>query len=251
MKLYSLLVAGGGIVLALSTQAQPTGNPNTAANSQPPVFSYWTKERRAQVQPRDLVVDERGLGYLRGRNGNLRPYGHDVAAAAGQKPRGKPSSVGDDSSPPTVSEMTPADTTIGSSATFSARVEDPSGIKSVSFVLTTEGGISQNFTPTRSGSVYQVGLQGFTNGNWNWTVVARDNASKGGNSMESDAASFVVDVGSGGSGGSGGTSGGDDAVANAPWTNGGYIQQAAGRIYFEMPDIQRRGRNSIITGWSG
>jgi len=32
------------------------------------------------VQPRDLVIDHRGLGYLRKADGRLEPYGHSVAA---------------------------------------------------------------------------------------------------------------------------------------------------------------------------
>lgn len=39
-----------------------------------------TAEDVASAIPRDLVIDHRGLGYLRLPSGNLRPYGHDVAA---------------------------------------------------------------------------------------------------------------------------------------------------------------------------
>ena len=45
-------------------------------------IEHWTPERRAAAIPRDLVIDERGLGYVRGRNGNLTPYGHDIAEQA-------------------------------------------------------------------------------------------------------------------------------------------------------------------------
>src|SRR5437870_2952573 len=85
---------------------------------------YWTPARRAAATPRDLVIDERGLGYLRGRNGGLEPYGHSISAQAG-KPGG-------DSSGPSVSGMSPASgATVGASATFSATVTDASGVKTV------------------------------------------------------------------------------------------------------------------------
>src|SRR3982751_4166800 len=43
-------------------------------------IEHWTPERRAAAIPRDLVIDENGLGYLRARNGALTPYGHNVSA---------------------------------------------------------------------------------------------------------------------------------------------------------------------------
>lgn len=39
-----------------------------------------TAEQIASAMPRDLVIDHRGLGYLRGIDGSLTPYGHSVAA---------------------------------------------------------------------------------------------------------------------------------------------------------------------------
>ena len=41
----------------------------------------------SEVQPRDLVIDQRGLGYLRGADGGLTPYGHSVAADRPISPR--------------------------------------------------------------------------------------------------------------------------------------------------------------------
>lgn len=41
----------------------------------------------ASVQPRDLVVDQRGLGYLRAADGTLTPHGHSVAASRPISPR--------------------------------------------------------------------------------------------------------------------------------------------------------------------
>lgn len=51
------------------------------------VFDFWTAERVAKAQPRDLVIDERGLGYLRGKDGNLTPYGHSVRPEPADRPK--------------------------------------------------------------------------------------------------------------------------------------------------------------------
>lgn len=39
-----------------------------------------TAEDIANAVPRDLVIDHRGLGYLRGVDGSLTPYGHEIPA---------------------------------------------------------------------------------------------------------------------------------------------------------------------------
>src|SRR5262245_53283507 len=56
------------------------------------VVSYWTPERIAAAQPRDLVIDSRGLGYLRGRGGALSPYGHSVSPRLEQVETARPAS---------------------------------------------------------------------------------------------------------------------------------------------------------------
>jgi hypothetical protein len=192
------------------------------------VIEHWTPERRAAAIPRDLAIDERGLGFLRGRNGDLSPYGHDIVAQAG----------GGDVTGPTVSGMSPAaGATIGASATFTADVTDASGVKSVTFYI-RGGGVPhpQSFPATRgAGDQWGVNLSGFTNGAWSWYVVAKDNA-KPSRSTTSPTVSFTVDTGGGGGGGT---------VPNAPWTGQGVVQDAAGRIYFEMPSNAQR------TQWTG
>ena len=44
------------------------------------VVEFWTPERIAAAIPRDLVIDSRGLGYLRHPDGFLQPYGHKIRA---------------------------------------------------------------------------------------------------------------------------------------------------------------------------
>ena len=196
------------------------------------VIEYWTAERRAAAIPRDLVVDERGLGYLRLPNGNgLVPYGHEVAAQA--------TPMAGDTVAPSITGMSPAQgATIGSAATFSATVTDTSGVKSVSFKIQKGSGLVQSFSASKgAGDVWSVNLSGFTDGAWSWSVVAKDGA-KPSNTATSPTLAFTVGSGGGGGGGSG-------MISSDPWTAGGNIQNAAGRIYFEMPSNSRR------TRWAG
>lgn len=44
------------------------------------IKSFWTRDRIVSAQPRDLVLDMRGLAYLKGRGGKLIPYGHSTPA---------------------------------------------------------------------------------------------------------------------------------------------------------------------------
>ena len=52
-----------GIAAAQSSRAM---DPDKAR-----VIEHWTSERRAQAIPRDLVIDPRGLGYLKRPDGAL------------------------------------------------------------------------------------------------------------------------------------------------------------------------------------
>jgi hypothetical protein len=215
------------------------------------VIEHWTPERMAAAIPRDMVIDERGLGYLRMPDGTFEPYGHSTAYGRSkadqlsQVPQGKPSGGNSDSTPPVISDMDPAEgAVIGSNYTFSATVTDDSGVKSVTFVITYPDGVTtQSFNASYAGdNLYQASLQGFSDGAWRWHVVAKDGAPRGGNSDSSDSANFTVASG----GGSGGGGNGDShIIINSEWTGDGAVQTAAGRIYFEMPSNPKWKR------WSG
>lgn len=201
------------------------------------VVEHWNQERMNQAIPRDLVIDPRGLGYLKRPDGSFQPHGHQIAAEQGasrRQPQGKPSGNGD-STPPVISNLDPASgATIGTSHTFAATVVDnESGVKSVSFTIRfPDGTTTQSFNPNQGpNDVWTMSLQGFSEGSWSWRVTAKDNGRKGGNTATSGWVDFIV--GSGGSGGSGGTTG--DTITNSEWSGGRAVQTAMGRIYFEMP----------------
>ena len=232
-SLSMLLLAGS----AIAQQAEPANNRSMDSNKAR-VVEHWTNERRANAIPRDLVIDARGLGYLRRPDGSLEPYGHQISAEAAvksPKPFAKPAGgKNNDTTPPSISNMDPGgiDPVIGASYTFSATVTDDSGVKSVSFTIRYPDGVTtQSFSATAGANdTWSVALQGFSNGDWSWRVVAKDNAKKGGNTATSDCVNFSVDTGGGG--GSTAT----DTISNAEWTAGDAVQTAAGRIYFEMPN---------------
>lgn len=213
------------------------------------VVEHWTKERRAKAIPRDLVIDARGLGYLRKPDGSLEPYGHSVRTqlrSSKPTPFARPGGSGSvETVPPSITNMAPAEgAVIGAEHTFSAIITDASGIKSVSFVVTYPDGVTtQTFSPGFVGNdTWETTLQGFTDGSWRWHVVAKDGAKKGGNTTTSTSVNFTVNTGGSSGGGSGG---GSYIVTNAGWDAGGTVQTAAGRIYFQMPS------NAMRKRWAG
>jgi len=228
------------LVAAVTTPA-----PAASGDGAPPARAgssadHWTPERRAAAMPRDLVVGARGEGYLRRPDGTLEPYGHPAAPAA--KPQA-PGGGSSDTAPPTITVVSPTEgDSIPASHTFTAEVTDASGVRSVTFVIVHPNGATQSFVASATGaSTYSATLSGFSDGVWAWYVVAKDAAKKGGNTAQSDPVSFTVASSGGGSGGGGG-GGEDDEVVNAPWTAGGAVQTAAGRLYFEMPTNWRKTR---------
>jgi len=240
----ALLLAGSPVA-----QLAHADNNRAMDSDKAQVVEYWTRQRIADAIPRDLVIDHRGLGYLRKPDGTLSPYGHLTAAEAVSRqvtPFAKPSGTGgesDDSTPPLVSSMNPGSgEIIGTSRTFSAIVTDASGIRSVSFVIQyPDGTTSQTFSASKETNTdtWSTGLQGFTDGDWSWRVVAKDAAGKGGNSTTTESISFSVNTAGNGTGPDSNNDGTDN-ISNAAWTGGGSVQTAAGRIYFELPANSRR-----------
>jgi hypothetical protein len=224
------------LLVSAAVVAAPAARPAGVSAEHARVVDHWTPERRAAAIPRDLVIDERGYGYLRRPDGALEPYGHTVAASrAGMpQPMAKP---GGDATAPQISGLDPANNaTVGASHTFKATVTDASGVRSVSFRVGPAGGQQQAFNATAgAGGVWTLSLSGFTNGSWTWSVVAKDKAN---NTATVGPVNFKVST-------SGGPDPGGDVVTNATWNMGGVVQDAVGRIYFEMPT------NSRKTRWAG
>ena len=80
MRLKALLTAAAVMATTLvfgtaGAGSAPAGPPDHSA-----AFDYWTAERVASAQPRDLVIGENGRGYRLGANGALIPHGHNVVA---------------------------------------------------------------------------------------------------------------------------------------------------------------------------
>jgi hypothetical protein len=253
--LFAMLSAGS----ALAQPGVPTSNEHV-----PDVAAYWTPERMANAIPRDLVIDHRGLGYLRLPDGTLQPYGHQTAAVADRLtavssgsnpdaavPRGKPDPG--DSEPPDVSAISPIDEAVVSSPVeFAATVSDESGIKSVSFeVRNASEGLWQSFNPSPEGGIWKITITGFSpGGSYQWRVIAKDNGPKGGNITTTNPVTFTVGSGSTTTtatppptstttDGSGSTTC-PTGVADANWCHLGLVDTAAGRIYFEMPSNAKR-----------
>ena len=207
------------------------------------VFQHWTAERRKNAIPRELVIDSRGLGYLRKRDGTLVPYGHRILSQVEISPRAKPSGESSsDTTPPKITIIDPVDgATIGGSHVFKAEITDDSGIKSATFVIQYPNGNTQSFNASRQpdSNIWRISFTGFTNGNWHWWVVAKDGASRGGNTRTSNPVSFTVDTNTTDTT-SESSSGSDYIITNSEWTSLGSVQQAAGRIYFEMPKNAKR-----------
>ncbi len=246
LLVVTALAASAVVVSSAASAVKPSD-----ANPPADVAAYWTPERVASAQPRDLVIDQRGLGYLKRSDGSLTPYGHTVRARLEQVSAGTPVArakpgSSSDSTPPKIVLLQPtSDLTQGGTVSFSATITDDSGIKSVSLVVGPDGGLTQTFSIGElSTDTYGTELTGFSNGPWTYEFIAKDNAGRGGNTATSGG-TFMVDTTSGGGSGGGGGGGGGGVVTNSEWVAGGYIQKAAGRILFEMPQV----RGKRITGW--
>jgi hypothetical protein len=243
LRRFARVLAGFLVPLASVAVAQDVAAQNARALDvrAAQVIEHWTPERRAAALSRDLVIDPRGFAYLRGPGNSLTPYGHDVAAET--RNPGPMAAPNGDNTGPTVSGMDPAagSTVTTGNYTFSATVIDASGVKSVSVKIQKGSGRAQSFAASKSAGsdVWGVSLQGLSDGTWTWWMVAKDSAGGRGNTTTSTKATFTVAIGGGGGGGDPG------AVPNSEWTGEGVVQEAAGRIYFEMPSNAKR------TRWAG
>lgn len=231
--LFALVISS--LVLGMLSVAAAAGNRGDGSVDNP--FEYWSADRIASAVPRDLVIDHRGLGYLRSVDGRLQPYGHSVAAEAAplralpvkgalQTPSG-----GTDLSPvATTITLSPNGDTIGSSHTFTARVSVPGGARQVSAFVALAGSSSfqkfrMSYTAVDAGEeIWQLNLQGFGEGAWQWYVEVKDNGPRGGSTHSYGPVPFTVSIG------------GSSGVTSQRWTGGGDVQTAAGRILFQMPD---------------
>jgi len=235
-------IALAALVLPL-TATVVDANPS-AKNQQ--ILDHWTPARINQAIPRQLVIASNGLGYLRMPDGSLQPHGHNKlveVTKTTKQPRAKPGTGGGDSEGPIISPIEPGDgATIGASQRFAATITDPSGVRSVSMVITFPDGSNQSFIMSNSsGDIWENTLSGFTTDNgWSWSIEAKDATKGQGNVTISDSYDFDVD-----------TSGepppptGDGVITNAHWATDGLIQVSVGRIYFEMPT------NSRLKRWAG
>ncbi|MGI9577561.1 MAG: trypsin-like serine peptidase [Microthrixaceae bacterium] len=242
-----LVVAALGASALLVSSAASAGKPTNAGRPDD-VAAYWTPQRVAAAQPRDLVIDSRGLGYDRSPNGSLTPHGHSTPARLEQvvldrqAPTKKPSGGGNDTTPPLVTHIAPSTgATITASTTdqvsFEAFASDSGGVQSVAIVIHFPNGSTQSFSAASLGNDrWGTAIIGFTEStDWGWHVVAKDNARRGGNTTTTEATSFTIQA-SDDPGGDPGT----ETVTNSPWNDGGDIQGAAGRILFEMPTVRGR-----------
>jgi hypothetical protein len=243
-----LLIATG---LGAMAQTPRPLNPRAAA-----VIQHWTPERIRQATPRDLLIDERGLGYLRQRDGYLQPYGHDVPAVqptrdAVPSPFGKPTGGSGDSEPPKIAEPDPGpNATIPLTYLFKATVTDNIGVSSVTFKIGTTS-ITAN-PPVNGSNVWSRSISFAGPGSGTYQIVAKDTAGRGGNTTTSDPIAITVTNSGDTTGSTGcttGTKGGTTLVSEAAWAcpedAPDAVTQASGRIYFEMP------ANKSRRSWAG
>lgn len=222
-------------LLCVLAMAPASGAPAKSESAGSDRAGYWTAARRAAATPRDLVLDERGRGYLRLPDGTLRPYGGGTPVPRDQ--------VG-----PVIADRSPADGTAFSTSTvtFRATVTDTAdGVKSVTFNVGPSGGSKQAYAGAHIGNnVWEATVSGFADGAWTWTVTARDTVKrKGGNATTTAQWGFTVGTSGSGGGTTEPTTG--PTIIDAEWTADGAVQTAIGRIYFEMP------ANKSLTRWSG
>lgn len=231
------LVAALVMVVGLVGPAGAWAAPSPSTSS---VGAHWTPERMKAAIPRDFAIDGRGLAYERRPDGTLVPHGHQVPPGPGARalpakaPATRPTAArGNETTGPVVSSLDPVPgaTITAFPDTFGATVTDASRVKSVAFVLTS-GAYTQSFPASRgTGDRWTVTFASLSAGSWSWHVVATDNT-RNHNTTTTSPTGFTVEIAPPPSG----------VVTNAKYTGGGTVQQAAGRLYFEMPANRKRTR---------
>ncbi|KGJ89264.1 hypothetical protein [Thalassotalea sp. ND16A] len=240
----ALFVSVWLVMVSFSVNSEADKTPKLS-ESKKHVIEHWTPARRNQAIPRDLVLDRSGNAFLKGRNGQLTPYG---LAKDDPKFNRKPDSGSKDTTAPSFANINPdvdAEPIIGDSATFSADITDDSGVRSAKVIIRYPSSTqTQSFSANQtSGDTWSVTIEGFTDGDWSWKMEAKDGSSgKGNTGAFADWVDFTINTA-----GVPVDPGTDDGntVTNSSWNNGGSIQNAAGRLYFEMPNNRRMRR------WSG
>ncbi|HEY7867005.1 MAG TPA: hypothetical protein VIC51_13520, partial [Psychromonas sp.] len=172
----SLFFCTCAFMLSFNIKAQPDKISKLSVLKQQ-VIEHWTPERRQQAIPRDLRVDPSGKAFLKGRNGQLTPYG---LSRDYLEYKGKPTSDAKDTTPPSITEMNPAaGATIADPYTFSAVITDLSGVRSAKVIIHFPDGVqTQSFSASQtSGDTWSVALSGFTPGDWRWQMEAKDGSS--------------------------------------------------------------------------
>jgi hypothetical protein len=90
MKISTKLVLAGGLLLSTALATTVTAQAKPSAKAQA-TLDYWTADRIAAAQPRDLFIDHRGLGYTKNNKGKFVPYGLNKEKFV---PMAKPDGVG-------------------------------------------------------------------------------------------------------------------------------------------------------------
>ncbi|WP_232784094.1 serine protease [Moritella sp. Urea-trap-13] len=224
-------------------------NPNAGLNpNHASVLKHWDNSRRNAAVPRDLLIDPRGQGYMRVKQGELIPYGHTMKPLAGKPKRSR------DSTAPVISNLSPDAGVLDTTVILAATVTDNVAVSRVDFYITGPTANPTSYSVSASSSNaggWTAAAQDLTDGKWCWYVTARDTAKRGGNRSTSQEACFDIDTGDNVIE----PPAADEIVVNGNWSIieqdvSADVQWAAGRIYFEMPadQLQRQWNGYVCSG---
>jgi len=81
MRMNKIVLSVALVTASIATQAVDLPDQaSDRAKEVAAVKAFWTADRIKNAQPRDFVLDERGLAYIKGKGGKLTPYGHSRSA---------------------------------------------------------------------------------------------------------------------------------------------------------------------------